>query len=309
MASRGCPFKCSFCINGILSEVSNSNGSPVRVRSPEKVVDEIVNILERFPSIKRIRFQDEVFPWQMDWIERFCEGYKKRVGLPFLCTFHPSTIREDSVKMLKRAGLIVVGFGMQSPSERVRKEVFHRTETNETILKSIGILHRNKLDGFYDIILDNPFETEDDKREGLDFLLRIPKPYNLIAFALKFFPRYKITQEGLSKGMTTESEVNEIGYRGYFEYNYNWYSPRKKEDTFWNCLYLLSSRSTLPRSFVMIMSKSHFLKKHPRILVLVVKLSWYPELLIIMMRRLLRGQMNPLNTLRVMRSRILKRTI
>jgi hypothetical protein len=281
----------------------------VRFRSPENVVDEIAGAVEKLPSVKRIRFQDEVFPWKMDWIERFCEEYKNRVGLPFLCTFHPNTIKEEAVKMLKGAGLMVIGFGMQSPSERVRREVFHRSETNETILKSIAILHRNKLEGFYDIILDNPFETENDKKEGLDFLLKIPKPFNIAAFALKFFPGYKITDDGLSKGLVDTSDVKAIGSRGYFELTYNWYSPRKKEDFFWNCLYLLSSRSTFPVSLVRAMSRWRFLKRYPQYLALLVKLNWYPELFVIGIRRLIRGQMNPLNFLRVLKSKILRQTL
>jgi len=309
MASRGCPFRCSFCINGVLKEIYHGCGPFVRFRSPENVVDEIVHILDRFSSVKRIRFQDEVFPWNRNWIVDFSKDYKKRVGLPFLCTFHPNTISEEAVKTLKGAGLMVVGFGMQSPSARIRKEVFQRTETNKTILKSIEILHRNKLDGFYDIILDNPFETEDDRKEGLDFLLKIPKPYNITAFSLKFFPGYKITREGLSRGLISESEIKAIGSQGYFEMTYNWYSPRKREDIFWNCLFLLSARSTLPSHLVGLMSTSQFLKKHPSFLVWFVKLDWYPELLVIIIRRLIRGQLNPINFLKVVKAKMLKETI
>jgi len=309
MASRGCPFRCSFCINGVLKETYRGCGPFVRVRSPRNVVDEIVHILERFHKVKRIRFQDEVFPWDKEWVVSFSKDYKKRVGLPFLCTFHPNTISEEAVRILKEAGLMVVGFGMQSPSERIRKEIFQRAETNKTILKSIEILHRNKLDGFYDIILDNPFETEDDRKEGLDFLLKIPKPYNITAFSLKFFPGYKITREGLSRGLISESEIKAIGSQGYFEMTYNWYSPRKREDIFWNCLYLLSARSTLPSHLVGLMSTSQFLKKHPSFLVWFVKLDWYPELLVIIIRRLIRGQLNPINFLKVVKAKMLKETI
>ncbi|MBI5407864.1 MAG: B12-binding domain-containing radical SAM protein [Nitrospirae bacterium] len=309
MASRGCPYSCSFCINGVLRDIYRGSGPFVRLRSPEKVVDEIAGILEIFPSVRRIRFQDEVFPWRMDWIQKFGEEYKTRIGLPFLCTSHPSAIREGVIKILKKAGLIVVGFGMQSPSERVRKEVFHRAETNDTILKSIEILHRNRLEGFYDIILDNPFETEPDKKEGLDFLLKIPKPYNISAFGLKFFPTYKITLEGLDKGLTSETEVKSLGSQGYFEMSYNWYTPRRREDVFWNCLYLLAARSAVPAFLVRAISKAQPLKKHPQLLVWTVKLSWLPELLIIGARRLARGQLNPVNLLKVGVSRILKRTI
>ena len=117
MASRGCPFKCS--IKGYLSwiwYVCTDKKSGKR--------NMIVSILDQLQQLRRIRFQDEIFPSKLDWIERFCDEYEKRVKLPFLCTFHPNTIKDEIVKKLKRVGLIVVGFGMQSPSERVRKEVF-----------------------------------------------------------------------------------------------------------------------------------------------------------------------------------------
>lgn len=309
MASRGCPFTCSYCINGVLRDLYKGHGTFVRSRSPENVVDELVNIKNRFPLVKRFRFQDEVFPWHKEWIKKFCLDYKKRVGLPFLCTFHPNTINDESVSMLKDAGLMVVGLGMQSPSSRVRREVFHRPETDVKLMQAIEILHRHSIDGFYDIILDNPFETIDDKKEGLDFLLKMPKPFNITAFSLKFFPGYKITDESIKSGLIDDSEVEAISSKGYFEMNYNWYSPRVKEDVFWNCLYLLSSKNLIPCFLVKEMSKSQFLANHPGLLVFFIKIIWYPDLLVMVTRRLIRGQLNPVNLMRVIISRIRKRTI
>lgn len=309
MASRGCPFSCSYCINGTLKDIYKGHGRFVRCRSPENVVSELVDIKKRFPMVKRFRFQDEVFPWNMEWIKKFCSDYSKRVDMPFLCTFHPNTLNDEAVRRLKEAGLMVVGFGMQSPSARVRKEVFHRPETNEKLMQAINILHKHAIDGFYDIILDNPFETINDKKEGLEFLLKIPKPFNISAFALKFFPGYKITDKGLNEGLINESEVKALSSKGYFEMSYSWYSPRKKEDVFWNCLYLLSARSLLPVSLVRGMSRSGFLAARPGVLVFLVKATWYPDLMIMVVRRLMRGQLKPRNALKVVVSRLLKRRV
>ena len=157
--------------------------------------------------------------------------------------------------------------------------------------------------------MDNPFETLHDKKDGLDFLLQIPKPFNIVPFALKFFPKYKITENALSNCLINESEIMELYSNGSFELSYNWYSPKKKEDLFWNCLYLLSSKSTFPRFLVRLLIRWEFTKKYTLIIVILVILNWYLKLLIIGIRRLARGQMNPINFIRVMKSKILKQTV
>ena len=91
--------------------------------------------------------------------------------------------------------------------------------------------------------------------------------------------------------------------------SYNWYSPKRKEDLFWNCLYILASRSVLSPMLVNAMSRSAFLKKNSGYLVLFVKLSWYPELFVIGIRRLVRGQIKPMNVIKVLMSRVFKRTV
>ena len=40
----------------------------------------------------------------------------------------------------------------------------------------------------YDIILDAPFETAEDKRQTLALVARMPKPFRLQLFSLTFFP-------------------------------------------------------------------------------------------------------------------------
>lgn len=303
MASRGCPYSCSYCVNHVLKDLYRGSGPFIRRRTPSNVIDEIVRIKEKFPAVKRIRFQDEVFPWNRDWVERFCDEYHKRVGLPFVLTFHPNNLDEDVIARLKKAGLKVVGFGMQSPSEKVRREVYRRPETDGKLLDALAILHRQKLEGFYDIILDNPFETEEDRSNGLEFLLKVPKPFGLAGFSLKFFPGYRITDDAIRSGLIDRSESASIGEKGYLEFYYDWYAPKRKRDVFWNCLYLLASRSVVPRFLVRHVSRMKFFRDNPHYLILLAKISWYPELAVIAIRRVVRGQLNPVNVARVMLAR------
>ena len=266
-------------------------------------------MLKSTPSVRRIRFEDEIFPWQQDWVKRFCREYQKKVGLPLLFASHPNLISDETIRLLKDAGLMVVGFGVQSPCERVRKGVLQRTETNETILNCIDILQRNQVECSFDAILDNRFETDEDKIDGLNFLLSIPKPFKITTFSMKFFPGHKLTDDALENGVVTAQEVDGLCAQGWFRLKYDWKAERSPRDTFWNCLYMLSSRSIMPSRLLKLLSGSDFLKKHPSVLVLLTKWTWYGELLVIGIRRYRRKQLKPLYVLKVIISRMLKRTI
>ena len=308
-ASRGCPFRCNFCINGVLSEVYHGAGPYVRVKSPEYVVSEIAHMLEIFPAVRRIRFEDEIFPWKLEWVEKFCGEYSKRIGLPFLFASHATVVSENAIRLLKAAGLMVVGFGVQSPCLRVRRDVLNRPETNEAILNCIGILQRNKVECFFDVILDNPFETDEDKTDGFRFLLSIPRPYVMTPFSLKYLPGHRLTDEALRKHLIDASQVVTASPQRWFRLSYDLKSKRRPEDIFWNCLYMLSPRSILPVALLRILGNSAFLKKHPSPLELLTKFTWPLELFVIAFRRLAHGQLKLTNTLRVALSKVLRRHI
>ena len=75
-----------------------------------------------------------------------------------------------------------------------------------------------RLDVVYDAIIDNPFATEDDKREMLDFLLEIPRPFKLYLYSLNFFPKTKITLELLEKGIITEKDVEGVATKAWRQF-------------------------------------------------------------------------------------------
>lgn len=71
MASRGCPFQCTFCINSMLKRIYKGKGSYVRKRSVVDVINELMVAKRRFRNLKRVMFIDEVFVLDKEWIGRF----------------------------------------------------------------------------------------------------------------------------------------------------------------------------------------------------------------------------------------------
>lgn len=288
MASRGCPFQCSYCCNSVFNTLYKGKGPKIRRRSVENVMEEILSLRAKFPNIKRIDFIDEVFAWDEQWSSEFTRRYKKEVGLPFQCAQHPNMVDKDILKMLKEVGLERVEVGVQSGSEKIRKEFFKRPVSDKKLLKTSQYVNQMGIVPFYDFIVDNPFETEEDRKDGLVFLLKFPRPFHLHIFSLIYFPNTIITKRALAADLISEEQIEGNSEQTFDQMFVTLRYPRPKVDQFWICLYSLTSKSFIPKTLIRMLSHSNYLRKHPKPLVLfadfantvklgTIALKWFLE--------------------------------
>ena len=268
MTSRGCPFSCTFCCNSALRQIYVGKGSYVRRRSVDNVIEELIRMKE-CGNLKEINFQDDVFTFDIAWLEEFCSKYKKAVNLPFYCNCHPKATGEEMIRMLKEAGLSSVGIGIQSGCEKIRHEYFQRYDTNEEILKATRILHKYGIDFHCDILMENPLETEKDRQEAFNLFLEMPKPFYVNTHSLTYFPELKLTNLLLEKGIISEDDIEDRRQESYKRWCPHLDLTRNKENMFWADLYFLASRK-LPKWIVVRLSRSVFLKRHPKLLTLLL---------------------------------------
>lgn len=172
MSTRGCPFSCTYCSTNTLRSIFHGKGPYIRRRSVDDVIEELKNAKNTFKEIKQIRFQDDVFTFDKNWLKEFSIKYKHHINIPFMCYIHSSMIDEEILQMLTDCGCVAVAMGIQSGSERIRKKIFNRNVTNDEILKAVKILH-NRVAVSYDIIVDNPFEDKNDILQTIDLLLNV----------------------------------------------------------------------------------------------------------------------------------------
>jgi radical SAM superfamily enzyme YgiQ (UPF0313 family) len=209
MAFRGCPFKCSFCSNSYLAKLYSKEPArnKLRGRSVEHIIKELVYVKKTLPNIKRINFYDEVFVPSQEWLDEFCREYKSKIGLPFYCEFYPGVEKEDTITKLKDAGLSGGWLGVQSGSERLRREIFFRNYSNDVVLKAARLFMKYGISIRYDFIMNNPFESWHDKIQTIDLMVRLPVPYSANLFSLAYFPNTEITSMALEKGYITNAEI------------------------------------------------------------------------------------------------------
>lgn len=290
MASRGCPYHCTYCCNSVFNAIYKGKGPRIRRRSIENVMEEIHSLKAEFPNVKRIDFIDEVFAWDKKWTAAFTKRYKKEINLPFQCAQHPNMVDRDILVMLKEAGLERVEVGVQSGSERIRREIFERPVSDKKLLLTSQFMKQMRIVPFYDFIVDNPFETEKDRRDGLEFLLRFPRPFHLHVFSLIYFPNTVITKRALSANLISEDQIEGNAEQTFDQMFVTIRYPRPKRDQFWISLYSLASKSFVPKALIRWSSHSNLLKKHPKPLVLLADFANTFKLGLIALRWLLEGK-------------------
>ena len=235
IASRGCPYNCSYCACSNLRKLLPSGIKGVRFRSVESVIAELVEAKKECKNVVFIHFYDEIFPNLPGWIDEFIVQYKKHINLPFTIWGHPKMMDPDVLKKLVKVGLCEVIMGIQSGSERILHDVFHRYETTEDIIeatkyiKDSGVFWRS-----YDFMLGHPFETIDDLKESYYLVKRMHGPFELQLHGLNFLPKTDIVKMAIDAGYYTEEEMNRIMFAPMNEqFGAYWKREKTGEEDLW----------------------------------------------------------------------------
>jgi len=139
MASRGCPFNCSYCSNHAQKSVYPNPKEYVRLRSPENVVEEIEHMVAADARIEFVRFDDDILTMDREWLGRLSELYRSRVGMPFICNSRVNFIDREMARALADMGCSVVCMGIESGNPWLREKVLNRHMGSERIVEAFAL--------------------------------------------------------------------------------------------------------------------------------------------------------------------------
>lgn len=213
LTGRGCPYGCDYCSNDLLNKLYEGKRKKIlRWHSPEYIIDCILDLKKRFPTLSYFDIRDDTFSLRpLKDIEKFCKLYKEKVNIRFKCLGDPHTISEEKIRLLVDAGCTDIIIGIQG-CERVNKNIYHRNQTDEGVLRAGKIInkYKDKLAVMYDIITSNPYETSDDIINLIRLLQKIPKPYFLSVNNLVFFTSTPLYKKAKLDGIIKEEEDSAV---------------------------------------------------------------------------------------------------
>lgn len=142
LLGRGCPYQCAYCCNHALKKLAA--GPYVRMRTPEAVVREIESLAAPPDAEQSMYLEVETFMLDSDWTESFCDrlaafNAQRRRPIRFGANVRvtPHVEVERFFAAFARANIRSVNIGLESGSERIRRDVLRRYYSNEDVLRTV----------------------------------------------------------------------------------------------------------------------------------------------------------------------------
>jgi hopanoid biosynthesis associated radical SAM protein HpnJ len=114
--SRGCPAQCTFCL-----WPQTHSGHRWRLRSTDDIVNECRYVLENFPGLKEIFFDDDTFNYQKARTIELCNKLRA-LKMTWSCTSRVTT-DFDTLKAMKEAGCRLLIVGYESGDQQILKNI------------------------------------------------------------------------------------------------------------------------------------------------------------------------------------------
>jgi len=160
IASRGCPFNCTFC------DAYATHGKRLRLRSPKNIVDELEKNCKEH-NIKQVMIKDSTFTVNKRWVYEICCEIKNRnLKINWTCNTRVDMVDEDILRTMKGSGCYMIFFGIESGSQKVL-DMLHKGITIEQIKKAVKLCEDAGLEAVGYFMIGNPDETEEDAKETI----------------------------------------------------------------------------------------------------------------------------------------------
>jgi anaerobic magnesium-protoporphyrin IX monomethyl ester cyclase len=208
LTTRGCPYRCTYCANRIISK--SQPGDYVRFRSAEHIMKELKYLNERY-RFKEIFFDDDIFMMNKTIRMKFCQRYTREIGKPFVFCSRVGICKEEMLKELKKAGGRRVDLGLESGNEELRQKILKRNMSNHQIIKTARMAKKIGFQVKTFNMVGLPDETLEKHLDTINLNIEI-KPDVVSIFVFYPYPGTELYDYCIRKGYFNPDEPLPKGY-------------------------------------------------------------------------------------------------
>ncbi|NLI76247.1 MAG: B12-binding domain-containing radical SAM protein [Candidatus Riflebacteria bacterium] len=154
IASRGCPYDCSFCVSPVLWE------RKVKWRSAANVLAEMQEIGRKY-GIRFFHFWDDNFTLGREFVREFCTRVLEAgMDIKWVCLDRAEHLvrNADLLPLMKRAGCVGIEIGMESANPDTYLFI-NKQQGFDEVQKANAVMRETGLAPLYTCMAMNPGET------------------------------------------------------------------------------------------------------------------------------------------------------
>lgn len=164
--SRGCPFHCFFCLATPVS------GAKVRRRSPENIVAEIKECVEKY-NIKNFLFWSDIFNIDKDWTMKLCQAIiDSGLKITWSANTRADTADLEMAEMMYKSGCRLVSIGVESGSQYMLEKMGKKIALND-VRRTVKVFKKAKIRIYNYFVIGLPWETEETVEETIKFAIEL----------------------------------------------------------------------------------------------------------------------------------------
>lgn len=180
ITSRGCPFKCTFCL---WPQVMY--GNRFRARSPRNVVDEVEYCMKRYRP-GEIFFDDDTFTIGKKRVLDICDGIVSRgIGMTWSCMGRVDTVDEEMLSTMRRAGCRKIKFGVETGSPEIMAAIKKNIDLSR-VPHAFDAAKRCGLEVHGTFMIGMPGETRETVRQTIELAKKLPNDSLQFSIATPF---------------------------------------------------------------------------------------------------------------------------
>jgi len=169
IASRGCPYKCKFC----LWPQVMYQGNNYRARDVVDVIKEMKFLVNNM-GFKSIYFDDDTFNCGKARMLAFCDEIRKEklTNIPWAIMARPDLMDEEILLSMKDAGLYAIKYGVESATQGLLDRIDKNMDL-EKAEKMIRFTEKLGIKSHLTFTFGLPGETSESIRKTIDFAINL----------------------------------------------------------------------------------------------------------------------------------------
>jgi radical SAM superfamily enzyme YgiQ (UPF0313 family) len=195
---RGCCMECIYCSQPLIE------GKKIRIRSPQKVVDEL-EVIRKDVGKDKIQFVDSLFNYPIEHAESICqEIIRRRLDIQWSCGLNPAFVTRRLIGLMRKAGCTHVDVGNESGSDKMLKNL-RKGFSVEDVKRCCLYLKEYDLSFACYLLLGGPGENKETVEESISLMEKLAPNIVNVAIGIRIYPGCEMAQIAQKEGYISPS--------------------------------------------------------------------------------------------------------